>query len=108
MTVCDHENTGTSLYRHRESGYEYVDQSRVAELTQQLRRQFSSLETRPEGYITETTAVFDQIHTVNSKFNRVIAYRGSSLHSGNIPFDANFSADPAVGRLTITTLIEFD
>ncbi|UTA47726.1 DUF6445 family protein [Simiduia sp. 21SJ11W-1] len=106
--LCNGENTGTSLYRHKQTGYEYVDQSRVAELTQILRSQLGNAHATPKGYITKGTDIFDQVHTVNSEFNRIIGYRGSSLHSGNIPADANFSKDPAAGRLTITTLIEFD
>lgn len=106
--LCDHESTGTSLYRHKSTGYEYIDKSRAQDYTQQLRRELDSPGSQPEGYITQSGNVFDQIHTTNSKFNRIIAYRGSSLHSGNIPEGASFSTDPAVGRLTITTLIEFD
>lgn len=106
--LCDHDGTGTSLYRHKATGFEYVDKSRAEEYTQRLNRELENSDASNNGYITQSTQVFDQIHTANSQFNRIIAYRGSSLHSGNIPQDANFSMDPATGRLTITTLIEFD
>jgi len=106
--LCDSDDSGTSLYRHKETGFEYIDEARATEYTRHLRHQFADTANHPEGYIVNSTAVFEQIHSCKASFNRLIAYRGCSLHSGNIPPNSSFSPDPSVGRLTITSLFEFE
>jgi hypothetical protein len=106
--LCDAPDSGTALYRHKESQYEYVDEERYDNYMSCVRRQFSNPDRHPEGYIYTDTAEYEQIASYNAKYNRLIAYHGSSLHSGIITPDYNFDSDPASGRLTITTFIEFE
>jgi len=102
--LCGREKGGTSLYRHRDTGFEYVDSSRVAIYTEQLKRGINSA-AYPQRYMNGSNSLFEQIASYEAVFNRMIIYRCTSLHSGNIAPDFLFDANPRTGRLTINTFI---
>ncbi|HEY8011775.1 MAG TPA: DUF6445 family protein [Rudaea sp.] len=52
------------------------------------------------GYICDSTRYFTKIGSVPAKWNRLIFYDGSLLHSGDIRAPERLSTDPARGRLT--------
>jgi len=53
------------------------------------------------GYIHASNAYFTQIGGVPARWNRLIFYDGSLLHSGDITQPEKLSADPLKGRLTL-------
>jgi Family of unknown function (DUF6445) len=94
---------GTAFYRHRKTGYEYIDESR--KLTY-----FRSLEAENDGpnmpeaeYINGDTPLFEQIGKQEGTFNRILIYRRNSLHSGCIGKDFVPDANPLTGRLSINS-----
>lgn len=101
-------DSGTSLYRHRQSGFEFVDAARYRGYMEIINSQFSTPASYPQGYICGDTPEFEVIASFEAIFNRIIMYRGSSLHSGIITPSYNLDPNPATGRLTITTFIEFN
>ena len=105
--LCDVPDSGTALYRHRESDFEYVDEKRYDQYMQSLDRQLNDPLKHPSGYICGDTDNFEMIQSFAAVYNRVLMYRGSSLHSGIIRPDYNFDPSPQSGRLTVTTFIEF-
>lgn len=105
--LCDAPSSGTSLYRHRKTGYEFIDSSRYSEYMALVKARYSSPDLYPEGYIFGSTDEFEEIASHKAVFNRLLLYRGSSLHSGQIGADYDFDPSPETGRLTITTFIEF-
>lgn len=52
------------------------------------------------GYIATSNAYFERVGGVEPRFNRLIFYDGSVLHSGDIRSPQKLSDDPARGRLT--------
>jgi len=98
---------GTSLYRHKPTNFEYVDEQRYASYTAKIKERFPTEDTYPEGYINGSTDQFEEIASVEAIFNRLLMYRGTSLHSGQIGKDYDFDPSPATGRLTLTSFIEF-
>jgi hypothetical protein len=98
---------GTSLYRHKASGFEYIDKMRYEPYMEYIKNQFPDPQNYPCGYICGDTPEFEVVASFEARFNRMIMYRGSSLHSGNIQENYNFDPSPTTGRLTITTFIEF-
>lgn len=52
------------------------------------------------GYMLEDNAYFARIAGVPARWNRLIFYDGSQLHSGDILAPEKLSDDPATGRLT--------
>lgn len=52
------------------------------------------------GYIAASNAYFARVGGVDARFNRLIFYDGSVLHSGDIRSPERLSTDPASGRLS--------
>lgn len=98
---------GTAFYRHRKTGFEYIDESRNPRYLASLREENLRPETLAEGYINGDTPLFEQIDKQEGVFNRLLIYRRNSLHSGCI--DKHFvpDPDPATGRLSINSFIDF-
>ena len=105
--LCDAPDSGTAMYRHSELGYEFIDSERYQSYLAAIQRQFPAPDNYPEGYIYQSTDEFEQIESFQAVYNQLIVYRGSSLHSGIIGPNYSFDPNPATGRLTITTFIEF-
>ncbi len=102
--LCDENKGGTSLYRHKETGFEYIDQERVDEYSQCVIDQ-GGIDTQQKFYMNGSTDLFEQIACVDAKFNRLVVYPGAVLHSGNIAPDFNFDPNPTTGRLTLNSFI---
>jgi hypothetical protein len=52
------------------------------------------------GYINDSNEYFTRVGGVPARWNRLIFYDGSLLHSGDIPDPSRLSSDPTRGRLT--------
>lgn len=102
--LCDREHGGTSLYRHRSTGFEYVDSGRKKTYSEQLTHDING-SGYEQAYMNGSNQFFEQIASYEAVFNRMIIYRCTSLHSGNIAPDFLFDANPRSGRLTINTFI---
>ncbi len=98
---------GTALYRHRPTDFEYVDEQRYSSYMAKIQETFPTENKYPEGYINGSTDEFEEVASFDALFNRLIMYRGTSLHSGKIGEDYNFDPSPATGRLTLTSFFEF-
>ncbi|RYY01210.1 MAG: hypothetical protein EOO53_19165 [Gammaproteobacteria bacterium] len=100
-------NMGTSLYRHKPTNFEYIDEQRHSSYMAKIEETFPNEDKYPQGYINGSTDQFEEIASVDAVFNRLLMYRGTSLHSGKIGKDYNFDPSPATGRLTLTSFFEF-
>jgi len=98
---------GTSLYRHKPTNFEYVDEQRYSSYMANVQETFPTEDKYPQGYINGSTDQFEEIASFDAIFNRLLMYRGTSLHSGKIGKDYNFDPSPATGRLTLTSFFEF-
>jgi hypothetical protein len=99
---------GTAFYRHRKTGFECIDESRTLEYYRSLESENNGphLPKTTDGYIQGDTPLFEQIAQQPGVFNRLIIYRRHALHSGVITKDTSLSADPRLGRLTISSFID--
>ncbi|WP_052417718.1 DUF6445 family protein [Cellvibrio mixtus] len=102
--LCGAEHGGTSLYRHRGTGFEIIDGARQAIYSERARAE-GLLEKSPRTYMNGSDQWFEQIMSVDARFNRLVIYPGNVLHSGNIGPDFRFDPDPASGRLTLNSFI---
>lgn len=104
--LCDTPHGGTSFYRHRQTGYETIDESRQEDYLKIVDREIreKGLADTP-GFIHGDTQLFERIATKPAKFNRALIYRCSSLHSGNIEDDYAYDFNPRTGRFTVTSFI---
>ena len=97
---------GTAFYRHRRTGFEYVDEKRRETYFQSLGQERISSDMRDAGYIDDDTALFERIAKVDGVFNRMLVYRRNSLHSGSIDNTRIPPANVEAGRLSINTFID--
>ena len=102
--LCGAGHGGTSLYRHRATGFEYVDDTRLGDYRNLIAEQ-EKMPDFPTGYMNGSNHLFEQIASYDAVFNRIIMYRSTSLHSGNIAPDFTFDPNPRTGRLSINTFI---
>ncbi|MBS0582533.1 MAG: hypothetical protein JSS42_05460 [Proteobacteria bacterium] len=90
---------GTSFYEPARAPQE------TAELFHDTHRLSASEFTRKyaiaPGYIGASNDWFTKVGGVAAKWNRIVFYDGSMLHSGDIPAPEKLGADPASGRLTL-------
>ncbi len=98
--------SGTSFYRHRATGFETVSAARAGRYEVAVEAELGAAP--PEGYIGSDTAAYERIGGVDGAFNRLVAYSGLLLHSGDLPEDFGFSPDPRRGRLTANTFLLFE
>jgi len=102
--LCKEDQGGTSLYRHKKTGFEFIDNNRATTYTETLKEEIRGGTYRRQ-YMNGSNHLFEQIAAYEAIFNRIIIYRCTSLHSGNIGPDFQFDANPRTGRLTINTFI---
>lgn len=96
---------GTSFYRHRSTGFETVTPERAEAYRQALCDEDGEYGTPASGYIYGDTEHFELIADVPAKADRMVIYRGRTLHSGSIGPSFEPTADPAKGRVTINTFL---
>lgn len=102
-----HKNLGgTAFYRHRKTGYEYIDDVRKLEYFRSLEAENNGPNMPAAGYINGDTPLFKQIAKQESVFNRMLIYRRNSLHSGCIDKDFVPDENPLTGRLSINSFID--
>lgn len=99
---------GTAFYRHRKTGFETIDHSRMPDYYRSLESENDgpNLPKANTGYIQGDTPLFEQIANPPGLFNRLVIYPRNLLHSGHIPATSPLSADPRLGRLTISSFID--
>lgn len=99
------ETGGTSFYRHNATGFETVTDDRFDHYKTALTYEAGRSGLPPQDYVDEGAPNFTLIGRIEAKPNRLIIYRGVTLHSGHIPsvFDPIDNAE--YGRLTINTFL---
>lgn len=97
---------GTAFYRHRATGYEYLNQVRGPVYSRALDAECAGPDRPISEYINGDTALFEEIARADGVFNRMLVYRRNSLHSGSI--DRTFVPDPnpLTGRLSINSFVD--
>ena len=97
---------GTAFYRHRATGFEYVDESRQKAYFSTLQDELQGPDRPAPEYINGDTPLFEQIAKQDGVFNRILFYRRNSLHSGCIDKDFVPAVDLRGGRLSINCFLD--
>jgi hypothetical protein len=97
---------GTAFYRHRATGYEYLDNVRGPVYSRVLEAECAGPDRPLSEYINGDTALFEQIARADGVFNRMLVYHRNSLHSGAIDRAFVPDPDPRTGRLSINSFID--
>ena len=96
---------GTAFYRHRATGFEFVDEARRSAYYPVLEQELSGPAAPGPEYIDADTALFEQVGAQAGVYNRMLIYRRNSLHSGAPTRGLPLPADPASGRLSINSFL---
>ena len=96
--------SGTAFYRQRSTGIERVTEENLAAFVGKAKAEAAGL-APDSGYIHGSDEFYEQIGAIEAVPDRLIIYQGSLLHSGIIPPDMSFSADPREGRLTANLFV---
>jgi hypothetical protein len=96
---------GTAFYRHRSTGYEYVDAARQAGYLEKVEAERLGPNSAPPAYIHGDTPLYEQIASQDGVFNRLLMYRRTTLHSGSIPPAFVPDLNPRTGRLSLNGFI---
>lgn len=104
--LCDGHFGGTSFYRHRATGFETINSQQEPTYLKTRDRELAEKEPVAE-YINGDTVHYERTATIAARPNRVLIYRSQLLHSGQIPPDMNFSANPREGRLTANVFVTY-
>lgn len=59
----------------------------------------------PAQYFAGSNAAFECVQRVEAKWNRMIIYRGLSLHSGDVRKDAAWPVTQNTARLTVNAFL---
>jgi hypothetical protein len=104
--LCGPEQGATAFFRHRTTGWETISAERLdlygAEIESDVRRHGMP----PARYMSGDDGLFEETLRTNACFNRLVIYRGWTLHSGVVPSNFAYSTDPRAGRLTINTFLQ--
>lgn len=95
------DNGGTAFYRHKTTGFETITPERREFYSQTLAQEMEEYGPFPARYLDGDNERFEKIGEVEGIPNRLVIYRGRTLHSGCIRPDARLAANPSHGRLTI-------
>lgn len=105
LYLCDDRHGGTAFYRHRATG--------LQQITAETRDRYGDViydqvdhHPAPLRYFDDSDEHFELLGVMPARFNRLVVYRGSLLHSA-IVNPQRLSGDPRSGRLTVNTFYDF-
>lgn len=104
--LCGPDFGGTAFYRQNATGFESITPDRELNWAE-ARDEASAYAKQRRGYVTSASPDYHQTALFAAQYDRLILYRSNQLHSGYIPDDMLFSADPQRGRLTANFFIGY-
>jgi hypothetical protein len=105
--LCAPQHGGTSFYRHRRTGFEFITDARVSAFRAATAADFEEFGAPPGRYICGDDPRFERIASFEAAFNRVLIYQSINLHSADIAPDFHFERNPRKGRLTVNTFFYY-
>ncbi|RQO56972.1 hypothetical protein DBR47_16405 [Paucibacter sp. KBW04] len=106
LYLCGPEHGGTGFYRHKATGLQQI----TAETREQYLDEYYAELNRhhpPPRYFDDGDAHFSFLGMMPARFNRLVVYPGSLLHSACINPALSLSSNPRSGRLTVNTFYDF-
>lgn len=106
LYLCDSQHGGTGFYRHKATGIQRISTENrdhyIDCYSAELERS-----PPPPRYFDLGDERFECLGILPAKFNRLVVYPGSLLHSACINPEIGLSADPMKGRLTLNSFFDF-
>jgi hypothetical protein len=106
LWLCDEGHGGTGFYRHNATGLQRIT-AENREHYLDVRHEEVNHRPPPPRYFDRSDAQFTFLGMMPARFNRLVVYPGSLLHSACIHPGRSLSSDPRRGRLTVNTFYDF-
>ncbi|NMP16369.1 DUF6445 family protein [Thalassotalea sp. Y01] len=103
----DKPHGGTGLFRHKQTGFERINEQRKQTYFDSLQHHFDAHGEPEAKYCIESNELFELYHQIDYKPNRLVIYPGNLLHSTIVNTETDVSADPKQGRLTANMFVDF-
>lgn len=94
---------GTNFYRYRKYDKVMLSKSDEPIILDMLKQHQAS---NAQGYIDESNDVFEKIHSVEAKPNRVVIYSGNILHSPSVTAKVEFEKNSNNSRTSINSFFK--
>lgn len=106
LYLCGPEHGGTGFYRHKATGLQQVTADNREHF---LDTYYAELNAQhpPPRYFDDSDAHFEFLGMMPARFNRLVVYRGSLLHSAIVNPQLSINGDPRTGRLTVNSFFDF-
>ena len=105
--LCGPDHGGTAFYRHRATGFEYLDDHRAHAYRRALHADLRRHGLPAPAYIAGDTPLFQHVHAVAARFNRAIVYHAHGFHSGDLAASPALPRHCRRGRLTLNALLRY-
>lgn len=106
LWLCDERHGGTGFYRHNATGLQRItaeNRERYLDAChEELNRGVPAAR-----YFDRSDERYTFLGMLPARFNRLVVYPGSLLHSACINPAVSLSSDPRQGRLTVNTFYDF-
>jgi len=105
--LCDATFGGTAFFRQDATGFEQISPENRASYSKARSADIARLQAA-HAYPDQDTPGYTRTSFVNARFNRVVAYRSFTLHSGIIDHPDALVGDPRLGRLTANFFVDYE
>jgi hypothetical protein len=106
LYLCDKDHGGTGFYRHNATGWQRINADNRERYLDVYHEEVNR-RAPPARYFDRSDAQFTFLGMIPARFNRLVLYPGSLLHSACINPSRSLSNDPRQGRLTVNTFYDF-
>ena len=100
-----HESAGTAFYKHRKTGFETITENRKDIYKEALQNDFAQYGPPPKNYFYGSDERYEKIGEISAKPDRLILYRGCTLHSGCISEHVTLTPDKDKARITLNSFL---
>lgn len=106
LWLCDERHGGTGFYRHNATGWQRISADNRERYLDAYHAEVNRR--RPaQRYFDRSDEQFTFLGMMPARFNRLVVYPGSLLHSACLHPGRSLSSDPRQGRLTVNTFYDF-
>jgi hypothetical protein len=106
LYLCDERHGGTGFYRHNATDIQQVNEANRENYLDIYYEEINAKHPA-QRYFDASTEHFTFLGMIPAKYNRLVMYKGSLLHSACINPSISINANPMTGRLTLNTFYDF-
>lgn len=106
LYLCGPEHGGTGFYRHRATGIQKITPANLERYSVAYSEELRQRPPRAR-YFDDSDEHFEFLGMMPARFNRLVVYPGSLLHTACINPGIGICADPRRGRLTVNSFFDF-